>query len=127
MIPLPFIDLKAGYPIYRLKLDGLQQLLPGASSGLDDLRRSKHQPFVLHAGPEPAPPELASVMGASPCVDLPRDGIRRRCSWPAGGAVVRRLARGSGTVVPRVPIGGTTRRRRRWVAWPLRRVRWARS
>ena len=66
MIPLPFIDPKAGYPIYRLKLDGLQQLLPGASSGLDTICAGilKHQPFVLRASdPEPAPPELASVMG----------------------------------------------------------------
>ena len=51
MIPLPFIDPKAGYPIYRLKLDRLQQLLPGASSGLDTICDGilKRQPFVLHA------------------------------------------------------------------------------
>ena len=41
MIPLPFIEPKAGYPIYRLKLERLQQLLPGASPGLDThLRRA---------------------------------------------------------------------------------------
>ena len=64
MIPLPFIDPKAGYPIYRLKLDRLQQLLPGASSGLDTICAGilKGQPFVLHAS-EPAPAALASVMG----------------------------------------------------------------
>ena len=37
MIPLPFIEPKAGYPIYRLKLERLQQLLPGASPGLDTI------------------------------------------------------------------------------------------
>jgi hypothetical protein len=37
MIPLPFIDPKAGYPIYRLKLDRLEQLLPGESVGLDTI------------------------------------------------------------------------------------------
>jgi hypothetical protein len=66
MIPLPFIDPKAGYPIYRLKLDRIQQLLPGASSGLDTICAGilKRQPFVLHASdPGPAPSELASVMG----------------------------------------------------------------
>ena len=64
MIPLPFIDPKAGYPIYRLKLDRLQQLLPGASSGLDTICAGilTRQPFVLHAS-EPAPAALASVMG----------------------------------------------------------------
>ena len=37
MIPLPFIDPKAGYPIYRLKLDRLEGLLPGESAGLDTI------------------------------------------------------------------------------------------
>jgi hypothetical protein len=37
MIPLPFIEPKAGYPIYRLKLDALGQLLPGESEGLDTI------------------------------------------------------------------------------------------
>ena len=37
MIPLPFIEPKAGYPIYRLKIDRLQHLLPGASQGLDTI------------------------------------------------------------------------------------------
>jgi hypothetical protein len=37
MIPLPFIEPKAGYPIYRLKLDRLEQLLPGESPGLDTI------------------------------------------------------------------------------------------
>jgi hypothetical protein len=51
MIPLPFIDPKAGFPIYRLKLDRLQQLLPGASAGLDTICDGilRRQPFVLHA------------------------------------------------------------------------------
>jgi hypothetical protein len=64
MIPLAFIDPKAGYPIYRLKLHRLQQLLPGASAGLDAICLGilKRQPFVLRA-PETAPAELASAMG----------------------------------------------------------------
>jgi len=37
MIPLPFIEPKAGYPIYRLKLERLEQLLPGQSAGLDTI------------------------------------------------------------------------------------------
>ena len=61
MIPLPFIDPKAGYPIYRLKLDRLQQLLPGASPGLDTICDGilRQQPFVLHAAERT--PELARV------------------------------------------------------------------
>jgi hypothetical protein len=37
MIPLPYVEPKAGYPIYRLKLDHYRQLLPGASPGLDTI------------------------------------------------------------------------------------------
>jgi hypothetical protein len=37
MIPLPFIEPKAGYPIYRLKLTSLDQLLPGQTPGLDTI------------------------------------------------------------------------------------------
>jgi hypothetical protein len=63
MIPLPFIEPKAGYPIYRLKLERLQQLLPGASPGLDTLCDGvlSGAPFVLRnspatgPGPTPAP------------------------------------------------------------------------
>ena len=64
MIPLPFIAPKAGYPIYRLKLDRLQQLLPGASTGLDTICAGilTRQPFVMHAS-DPAPAGLARVMG----------------------------------------------------------------
>jgi hypothetical protein len=49
MIPLPFIEPKAGYPIYRLKLGRLQQLLPGASPGLDTICEGilSKAPFVL--------------------------------------------------------------------------------
>jgi len=49
MIPLPFIEPKAGYPIYRLKLERLQQLLPGASQGLDTICEGilTKAPFVL--------------------------------------------------------------------------------
>jgi hypothetical protein len=61
MIPLPFIDPKAGFPIYRLKLDRLQQLLPGASAGLDTICDGilRRQPFVLHASERT--PELAGA------------------------------------------------------------------
>ena len=37
MIPLPFIEPKAGYPIYRLKLERLEQLMPGQTPGLDTI------------------------------------------------------------------------------------------
>jgi len=49
MIPLPFIEPKAGYPMYRLKLDRLEQLLPGASHGLDTICEGilAKAPFVL--------------------------------------------------------------------------------
>ena len=35
MIPLSFIKPKVGYPIYKLQLNKLKQLLPGATPGLD--------------------------------------------------------------------------------------------
>ena len=49
MIPLPFIEPKAGYPIYRLKLERLDQLLPGVSAGLDTICEGilSQAPFVL--------------------------------------------------------------------------------
>jgi hypothetical protein len=49
MIPLPFIEPKAGYPIYTLRLDGLDPLRPGATSGLDVICDGiLHQrPFVM--------------------------------------------------------------------------------
>jgi len=61
MIPLPFIDPKAGFPIYRLKLDRLQQLLPGAAPGLDTICDGilRRRPFVLHASERAS--ELASA------------------------------------------------------------------
>lgn len=64
MIPLPFIAPKAGFPIYRLKLDRLQQLLPGASSGLDTICDGilEKRPFVMHAGQVSAS-ELARAAG----------------------------------------------------------------
>ena len=51
MIPLPFIAPNAGYPIYRLKLDSLEQLLPGAAPGLDTICAGilGRAPFVLGA------------------------------------------------------------------------------
>ncbi len=49
MIPLPFIEPKAGYPIYRLKLEALEQLLPGVTAGLDTICDGilGRGPFVL--------------------------------------------------------------------------------
>jgi hypothetical protein len=49
MIPLSFIAPKAGYPIYRLKLDALNELLPGESQGLDTICDGilRSCPFVL--------------------------------------------------------------------------------
>jgi hypothetical protein len=49
MIPLPFIDPKAGFPIYRLRVERLEELLPGASSGLDTICEGilTGQPFVM--------------------------------------------------------------------------------
>jgi hypothetical protein len=49
MIPLPFVEPKAGYPIYRLKLERLTQLLPGESAGLDTICDGilGRGPFVL--------------------------------------------------------------------------------
>jgi hypothetical protein len=62
MLPLPFIEPKAGYPIYRLKLETLDQLLPGASQGLDTICSGilAGEPFVLReAGASPREPLLA--------------------------------------------------------------------
>jgi hypothetical protein len=49
MIPLPFVEPKAGYPIFKLKLEKLEQLLPGASPGLDTICDGilGRGPFVL--------------------------------------------------------------------------------
>ena len=49
MIPLPFVQPKAGYPLYRLKLERLAQLLPGESAGLDTICDGilGRGPFVL--------------------------------------------------------------------------------
>jgi hypothetical protein len=57
MIPLPFIEPKAGYPIYRLKLEGLEPLLPGASPGLDTICAGilGQGAFVLRERPLAAP------------------------------------------------------------------------
>jgi hypothetical protein len=62
MIPLPFIAPKAGYPIYRLKLDRLQQLLPGASEGLDTICEGilGQRPFVMHTT-ESTPAEMQTL------------------------------------------------------------------
>jgi hypothetical protein len=46
MIPLPFIEPKAGYPIYQLRLDSLDALKPGRSPGLDVICDG-----ILHGAP----------------------------------------------------------------------------
>jgi hypothetical protein len=53
MIPLPFIEPKAGFPIYRLKLNTFQQLLPGQSQGLDTICEGilRGTPFVMRDTP----------------------------------------------------------------------------
>jgi hypothetical protein len=55
MIPLPFIEPKAGFPVYRLKLDRLQQLLPG-DAGLDTICDGilSGCPYVLRRPDTPA-------------------------------------------------------------------------
>ena len=60
MIPLPFIEPKAGFPVYRLKLDRLQQLLPG-DTGLDTICDGilGRRPFVLRPS-EATPAELVA-------------------------------------------------------------------
>jgi hypothetical protein len=63
MIPLPLIEPKAGYPIYSLKLDRLEQLLPGQSRGLDTICEGilGKSPFVMREkGRE------ASVLASAP-------------------------------------------------------------
>ena len=70
MIPLPFIEPKAGYPIYRLKLERFEQLLPGASQGLDTICEGilARAPFVLRdkrsrmdpVAPAPQPSAVSS-------------------------------------------------------------------
>jgi hypothetical protein len=62
MIPLPFIQPKAGYPIYNVKLDSLKALLPGASQGLDIICDGilGRRPFVLRGG-APATEQLAGA------------------------------------------------------------------
>ena len=61
MIPLPFVEPKAGHPLYRLKLESLDQLLPGASQGLDTICEGilGRAPFVLRDATTTAP-ELVS-------------------------------------------------------------------
>ena len=50
MIPLPYVEPKAGYPIYRLKLEHYRRLLPGESPGLDTICDGilGKGPFVLN-------------------------------------------------------------------------------
>jgi hypothetical protein len=62
MIPLPFIEPSSGFPIYRLELNRLQQLLPG-DAGLDTICDGilGQTPFVLGRHESPARrPELVA-------------------------------------------------------------------
>jgi hypothetical protein len=56
MIPLPFIEPKAGYPIYTLNVDSLDVLKPGRTPGLDVICDGiLHQsPFVMEESVHPA-------------------------------------------------------------------------
>ena len=58
MIPLSFVQPRAGYPVYVLKLDRLERLLPGATQGLDVICNGilKGTPFIFDEGkPSPTP------------------------------------------------------------------------
>ena len=62
MIPLPFIEPKAGFPIYRLKLNRLHHLMPG-DTGLDTICNGilGRAPFVLGQSEAPVrQPELVA-------------------------------------------------------------------
>jgi hypothetical protein len=62
MIPLPFIEPNAGFPVFRLELNRLQQLLPG-DAGLDTICDGilGRTPFVLGKPEAPArQPELVA-------------------------------------------------------------------
>ena len=92
MIPLPFIEPKAGYPIYRLKLERLQQLLPGASAGLDTLCEGVlgARPFVMTDRDAPLPiPSRAMDAGARRI-----DGRGRAARRLPHGAVARSILLG---------------------------------
>ena len=60
MIPLPFVEPRAGYPIYRLKLETLGHLMPGESRGLDTICDGilGKGTFVMSDGPRA--PELVT-------------------------------------------------------------------
>jgi len=62
MIPLPFIQPKAGYPVYRLELEALEDLLPGKSSGLDTICDGilGRGPFVLRDDHAARTPQLVN-------------------------------------------------------------------
>jgi hypothetical protein len=67
MLPLPFIEPKAGYPLFRLKLNRLEELLPGKSRGLDTICGGilAGTPFVLSGEPDRAADERLTVDGAA--------------------------------------------------------------
>ncbi|HTM03489.1 MAG TPA: hypothetical protein VL173_08305 [Vicinamibacterales bacterium] len=61
MIQLPFIEPKAGYPVFRLKLERLEHLQPGQSEGLDTICNGilRQTPFVLGHASESVPESIA--------------------------------------------------------------------
>jgi hypothetical protein len=61
MIQLPFIEPKAGYPVFRLKLERLEHLQPGQSEGLDTICNGilRQTPFVLGHASESVPEPIA--------------------------------------------------------------------
>jgi hypothetical protein len=63
MIPVPFFEPKAGYPLFQLKLTALGQLLPGATPGLDTICDGilHRQPYVFDRARAARPPAPAHV------------------------------------------------------------------
>ena len=63
MIPLSFVQPRAGYPLYVLKLDSLERLLPGATQGLDVICDGilKGTPFIFdEEKPSPTPSDVVA-------------------------------------------------------------------
>ena len=63
MIPVPFVEPRAGYPLYRLRLTTLEHLLPGVSPGLDTICDGilHRQPFVFGRHRTPRAATLSPV------------------------------------------------------------------
>jgi hypothetical protein len=105
MIPLPFIAPKAGYPIYRLKLDRLQAAPSGRLRGTGyNLRGHPGTAALCDAhhridtrGDANAPSRTRVTMFL-----IAVFAVATACSL-AGGAIVRRAAYAGGAVVPPRP------------------------